>query len=413
MIALKLFILIVVIHLSCSVTNEYRTYENYKLFEVHGERSTLEELIDFMTEKYEIPYHQVRDQKATVLISPELTTIFQNLAEFENLSYNVVVNDYSRILDAERNSLVRSKQSFSWTAYYDIDDIYDYLHNTSDANPDWAEEIVAGKSYEGREIRGIRINTPGDVNKPVFFIESGIHAREWITPATTTYFINQLLTSSDPKITALRDQFDWRIFPTVNPDGYHHSFTVDRFWRKTRSRSPNGCYGADPNRNWDYNWLEYGASNQPCNYQTYAGARPFSEIETSSLSSYVSQIENLLAYVAFHSDAQMLLLPYSDSVEHIDNYDDLVTIGKVSLGHGKEVNGEKYEGPATAAEILYKVSGGSMDWVRNALGTPLVYTYELRGRYFHWPANRISEQGEEVTQMMVGLAAEAKNLGYY
>lgn len=25
-------------------------------------------------------------------------------------------------------------------------------------------------------------------------------------------------------------------------------------WRKTRSRSTWRCYGADPNRNWDYNW---------------------------------------------------------------------------------------------------------------------------------------------------------------
>lgn len=60
-----------------------------------------------------------------------------------------------------------------------------------------------------------------------------------------------------------------------------------------------------------------------------------------------------------------------------------------------------------------KASGGSMDWVRHARGTPLVYTYELRGRYFHWPAARISEQGDEVTQMMLGLATEARNLGYY
>lgn len=53
----------------------------------------------------------------------------------------------------------------------------------------------------------------------------GIHAREWITPATTTYFINQLLTSENPKIQNLRNNFDWHIFPSVNPDGYHYSYT--------------------------------------------------------------------------------------------------------------------------------------------------------------------------------------------
>lgn len=54
-----------------------------------------------------------------------------------------------------------------------------------------------------------------------------------------------------------------------------------------------------------------------------------------------------------------------------------------------------------------------MDWVRNALGTSLVYTYELRGTYFHWPPWRIHEQGDEVTQMILGLVTEANNMGYF
>lgn len=60
-----------------------------------------------------------------------------------------------------------------------------------------------------------------------------------------------------------------------------------------------------------------------------------------------------------------------------------------------------------------KASGGSMDWVRYALKVPLVYTYELRGSSFHWPPEKIPEQGDEVTQMMLGLADGAKELLYY
>ena len=34
-------------------------------------------------------------------------------------------------------------------------------------------------------------------------------------------------------------------------------FVVDRLWRKTRSKTSNpNCFGADPNRNWDYQWCE-------------------------------------------------------------------------------------------------------------------------------------------------------------
>ncbi|KAI8434679.1 hypothetical protein MSG28_003211 [Choristoneura fumiferana] len=337
---------------------------------------------------------------------------YEETVKNTKLKSTLVFNDLAQIIRLEKESPSRSK-SFSWNSYYDIDDIYGYVQNMSVTYPEWTELVIGGESYEGRQIKGLRINTPeGREGKPVIFIESGIHAREWITPATTTYFINQLLTSEDPDIVTLRNQFDWRIFPSVNPDGYHYSYTRDRMWRKTRSKSGNGCYGADPNRNWDYNWLKHGANDRPCDYQIYGGSKPFSEIETRTLSAYISGIENLLGYIAFHADAQMLLVPYSDSAEHSDNYDDLVRIGNKSLQYGYKVNGAKYDGPASAAELLYKASGGSMDWVRFALGTPLVYTYELRGYYFHWPPQLIYQQGDEVTQMMLGLAQGSKDLGY-
>ncbi|XP_026724740.1 zinc carboxypeptidase-like [Trichoplusia ni] len=399
---------------SCTTNDpsDIKTYKDYKWYEINGNRDGIKKLLRFLTGTYEIPYYSLVGGTGNLLVAPELVPAVDAIASFEGLTTKIVIDDYSEILEDEKVNPLR-QDGFSWTAYYDVDSIYGYLQNMSQQNPNWSQLVVAGQSYEGRQILGLRINTPTAVDKPVMFIESGIHAREWITPATTTYFINQLMTSQDPEIASLRDSFDWHIFPTVNPDGYHYSYTRDRMWRKTRSRSRNGCYGADPNRNWDYNWMDYGASSNPCNYQTYGGSNPFSEVETRSLSAYISGLENMLGYVAFHADAQMLLLPYSDSTEHTANYDDLKQIGETSLKYGYAVNKAKYDGPGTAAELLYKASGGSMDWVRHARGTPLVYTYELRGRYFHWPAARISEQGDEVTQMMLGLATEARNLGYY
>lgn len=52
--------------------------------------------------------------------------------------------------------------------------IYNYLQNMSDQHPQWAQLVVGGQSYEGRQILGLRINTPTDVDKPVMFIESGM-----------------------------------------------------------------------------------------------------------------------------------------------------------------------------------------------------------------------------------------------
>ncbi|CAB3235007.1 unnamed protein product [Arctia plantaginis] len=263
------------------------------------------------------------------MVAPDLVPIIENIAREGGLSTKVIVEDYSEIIKTEKSNKLR-KPEFSWTAYYDIDDINGYLKNMSKSYPKSTKLIIGGKSYEGRDILGLRIKTQSNKEKPVIFIES-----------------------------------------------------------------------------------DYGTSKDPCDYQTYGGSKPFSEIETRTLSEYISKLDNLKGYIAFHADAQLLLLPYSDSTEHDQYYDDLKKIGQTSLDYGYEVNKEKYEGPATAAELLYKASGGSMDWVHQTVGTPLTFTYELRGNHFHWPSNRIPEQGDEVTQMMVGLTTEARKLGYF
>ena len=57
-------------------------------------------------------------------------------------------------------------------------------------------------------------------------------------------------------VTKLVDKFDWIILPVFNVDGYEYTHTDKRLWRKTRSGPDrqSGCYGADPNRNWNYKW---------------------------------------------------------------------------------------------------------------------------------------------------------------
>lgn len=60
-------------------------------------------------------------------------------------------------------------------------------------------------------------------------------------------------------------------------------------------------------------------------------------------------------------------------------------------------------------------AGGSMDWVRVAIGPPITYTYELRdkGRYgFLLPANQIIPTGEETMDSLIGMFQKALDLGY-
>ena len=65
------------------------------------------------------------------------------------------------------------------------------------------------------------------------WIDGGIHAREWISPATVLWTLKELIEGNKTEADVLRENLDWYILPVHNPDGY--AFTRwDRLWRKTR-----------------------------------------------------------------------------------------------------------------------------------------------------------------------------------
>lgn len=45
-----------------------------------------------------------------------------------------------------------------------------------------------------------------------------------MSPATVTYILNAILTSTDPEVRTLAERYTWYIFPVINPDGYTYTF---------------------------------------------------------------------------------------------------------------------------------------------------------------------------------------------
>ena len=55
-----------------------------------------------------------------------------------------------------------------------------------------------------------------------------MHAREWIGVATSTFILNELLTSTDPNVMEIAANYNWYVFPVTNPDGYQYTHTTVR-----------------------------------------------------------------------------------------------------------------------------------------------------------------------------------------
>ncbi len=83
----------------------------------------------------------------------------------------------------------------------------------------------------------LKICRGGCGNKPIVFIDGGIHANEWIGPSTVVYHVDKLVQSVPEGDEDLTEQLDWYFLPVVNPDGYEYTWVEDRGWRKTRWRT--------------------------------------------------------------------------------------------------------------------------------------------------------------------------------
>ncbi|XP_030370560.1 zinc carboxypeptidase [Scaptodrosophila lebanonensis] len=367
---------------------------------------------------------RVPGQKLTVMVIGHKVADFDDLLHRYNVTHHILNYNFQAEIDANYREVLPTSTpvtQFDWQHYFQLDTIYDWLEHVARQSPEIVTVLDMGSSTEGVPIKGVRISYPQEASsapRTSVFIESGIHAREWIAPATATYFINELLHSSDPTVQALARSQNWLIFPCINPDGYKYTFNGDRMWRK--SRAPHGvCRGVDLNRNYPMRWNTTGTSGDPCS-TFYSGPSAGSEVETQRVMRFVEKLvrtENLRTYIALHSYSQLLMFPYSSTPERVHNYDDLTAIGKKAVAKIKSLTGRIYKS-GSIYETIYPSSGGSKDWAHGELKLNITFTFELRGPpdsevLFILPAREIEPTAREAFGAVQTIVEEAAKRGYY
>ncbi|XP_055633278.1 zinc carboxypeptidase A 1-like [Toxorhynchites rutilus septentrionalis] len=354
---------------------------------------------------------------SNIVVAPHKLADFTEMLEVEGIKAEILDTNLQRSIDQEKYRMKSkgAKRIFDWSEYHELEEIHSWLDKLA-LNYEQVEVVEGGHSYENRTIKGVKVSYKS--GNPGIFLEGGIHAREWISPATVTYILNELLTSQDPKVRNISENYDWYIFPNVNPDGYVYTHKKNRLWRKTRTPYSGACFGADANRNWDFHWAEQGTSDR-CNTETFGGPHAFSEVETKSLSQYIESLKGKIqAYIAFHSYSQVLLYPYGHTIEHTPNHDDLTDIANATVtALAKRYGTIYYYG--NIYDIMYPTSGASIEWVYESLGVKIAYVYELRPSPSPWnsgfilPPEEIVPTGEETLDSLVTLVEESAKRKYF
>ncbi|XP_053324296.1 carboxypeptidase A6 [Spea bombifrons] len=322
------------------------------------------------------------DTLTDVHVSRNSSQVLLTYLRNANVQHEILVDNIQKVLEKQSVSRAprnrRSLSRYNYEVYHSLDEIESWMHYMNHTHPHLISMFSVGKSYEGKPLHVLKLGKNGTKKKAIW-IDCGIHAREWIGPAFCQWFVKEAVSAynRDPSMKKILSIFYIYVMPVFNVDGYHYSWTTDRFWRKTRSKNRRyNCHGVDANRNWKVKFSEEGASLNPCD-DTYCGPYAESEPEVKAVAQFIyKQRKHIKAYLSFHAYAQMLLYPYSYQYDAIPNYHCVESAAYDAVNAIRSAYGVRYQhGPASST--LYMSSGSSMDWAYN-IGIPYAFAFELR-----------------------------------
>lgn len=316
--------------------------------------------------------------------------------EAADVAWQVLVPDIDAVAAAEHHRLLRvARDGGDWFGEFrDYDAISAHLRALAELGGERASLHAIGGSVEGRPLWALRIGGTAPSATPML-INGTQHAREWIAAMVSTCVADRLVRDydRDPAIRAFVDRTELWVVPVVNPDGYQHSWSTDRYWRKNR----RDRHGVDLNRNFAVAFGQTGSSGNERS-EVYRGPYAFSEPETSALRDLVKR-EGVALHVDFHAYGQMVLYPWSYTGTPAPDRDRFAAYGDRIASAMFAPHGTRYA--LMNGVDLYAAAGTMQDWMYGEAGA-LSYTIELRpkgGRGFVLPPEQIRPTCDE------GLAA--------
>lgn len=287
-------------------------------------------------------------------------------------------------LDFQRGGSSHDENWF--TGYKQLADIYTYMDAQVAAHPDLVTKADIGDTIQSRDIFSFTITAPDEPgnlasDRPVIMWNGCQHAREWVSPMTVTYIASKLLddADSDPEVQALLNSVRFVIIPVSNPDGYLYSWSSERYWRKNRRDNPGSDEGVDLNRNWDSTEFAGDGTSSDFSSDVYHGGSPFSEPETTALSTLATGYgDDLASHIDFHTFSQLILWPLGYAENLVTPEPDRTNFMNLSGDMSdliQSISGEFYN-PIQSWQ-LYAAAGTCSDWFYEDRGVTS-FTVELR-----------------------------------
>lgn len=236
----------------------------------------------------------------------------------------------------------------SCEAFTSVEEIALFFSSVERDHVDLARAFIVGKSFEGRDIHGLKLSAFPDeeATEPEIRILGGIHGDECISVELVLEFTDYLVQKygEDPFVTELLDNAEIQLIPSLNPDGYSSA----RAYRYN-------ARGVDLNRNFHFAWVN-------------GGSNPFSEPETQAFRNF-SQNSNFVMSLSYHTIETYVNSTWNYTPYHPPDEELFAAIGAAYAGtSGYDV---------TFGWDWYGIYGDVDDWSLGTSGT-FAWTIELR-----------------------------------
>ncbi|XP_055911485.1 carboxypeptidase B-like [Eupeodes corollae] len=380
-----------------------RRYDGAQVWRILVENDQEKQLAEEILEKYDGQVWKEVKAEVDYLLKPSVLVEAEQYLQTANLSKIVLIDNLQKVIEDENppreeieNLQNRKGHRMTWKAYHRLDDIHGFVDYLAKTYPDLCTVETIGYSFQKNPLKLLKVSN-GKAENPAIWIDAGIHAREWIGPATVTYILNNIVEGWDDLPAYMRN-VDWYFYVMANPDGYEYTHTTDRMWRKNRRPSGRQCPGVDLNRNFGYAWGGKGTSAAPCS-DVFRGLKSFSEPESMAIAGFMTKMPKgfFKAYLTFHSYGQYILYPWGhDSILTTDS-SDLDRVAREAATKISRLSSTKYT-VGSSAKTLYPAAGGSDDWAKGVAGIKYAYTIEMgdTGRYgFVLPARLIEKNAKD------------------
>ncbi|XP_003789518.1 mast cell carboxypeptidase A [Otolemur garnettii] len=362
-------------------------FDGEKVFRVKPQDETEANIIKDLARTNELDFwypddthHVSANMTVDFRVSEKESQTIQSALDQNKMHYEILIHDLQEEVEKQFDGKEDSSDRHSYEKYHNWEQIVAWTEKMVNKRPEMVSRIKIGSTAEDNPLYVLKIGKE-DESRNSIFMDCGIHAREWVSPAFCQWFVYQATKSygKNKIMTKLLDKMNFYVLPVFNVDGYIWSWTKNRMWRKNRSKNQNSkCIGTDLNRNFNASWDSSPQTSNPCE-ETYRGHAPESEKETKAVTDFIrGHLKSIKAYITFHSYSQMLLFPYGYTSKLPFNHEDLAKIAKLST----DALSTRYEtryiyGPIQST--IYRTSGSSLDWAFD-LGIKHTFAFELRDK---------------------------------